>query len=587
MLPPDARTVLTDVLRPPPGATLDRAVALTYSLDLESALVVPLAFAGQVLRESSDPVAVMEAVRGCADRVDVFCQAGQVSVPRRSTDLLAFLEPAVHLVGRPMPGRLFHPKLWALRFRDETSGVDHARLVVLSRNLTADRTSWDVCLRLDGTIGSALQPANESVAALIRRTLDMCVRQLDGQRRRGVLDLADDLRRAGWQRPDGVKDLAFHVLGIPEETRPDFTGSRHVAVAPFCNERGLELTLPGGGGTLISCQDDMDRLPDEALQGVETFVINELAGLLSDESDQDGGILTGLHAKLYVVENGQRARVLLGSANATDAAFGGNVEFLAELSGPRSSLGIDALLSTDGGFGAILEPYDRGEAAEEDEDDRALLDLLRDLAAVPLTGTVAETDGTYSLRLTSEDALPMATEAHRITAELVTRPGEAEPLRRGRPVECEFTALAMVDVTPFVVVTVEDHRGASGRTVLRADLVGDPAARLDEVIAGQVDTPDKFLRFLALLLGLAGGASSLLGDGDGGDGAWVAAGGSGVLELLLHGLAERPAQLDDLARLVGRLRSTEQGRAVLPDGFEALWEVVDAARRDLAGEVLS
>jgi hypothetical protein len=120
---------------------------------LESALVVPLAFAGQVLRESSDPVAVMEAIRGCADRVDVFCQAGQVTVPQQGVDLLAFLEPVVHLVRRPRPGRLFHPKLWALHFRDDTAGIDHARLLVLSRNLTADRTSWDVCLRLDGTVG--------------------------------------------------------------------------------------------------------------------------------------------------------------------------------------------------------------------------------------------------------------------------------------------------------------------------------------------------------------------------------------------------------------------------------------------------
>jgi hypothetical protein len=583
MLPPDARTVLTDVLRPPTGTTLDRAVGLTYALDLESALAVPLAFAGQVLRESGDPVAVMEAVRGCADRVDVFCQAGQVTVPKKGVDLLTFLEPVVHPVRRPRPGRLFHPKLWALRFRDETSDVDHARLLVMSRNLTADPTSWDVCLRLDGTIGRTRQPANQPIVNLILHTLDMCVTAVDDDRRHGIAELADTLRYVDWERLEGVRELAFHVLGVPGESRPDFTGARQLAVAPFCNEKGLGLTVPSRGGTVISCQDDLDRLSDDALDGADVFVVNELAGITSDESGQEQGILTGLHAKLYVIESGYTARVLLGSANATDAAFGGNVEILAELTGTKSKLGIGALLSMEGGFGAILEPYDRGVPKEEDPDDRTLADLVRDVAAVPLTATVERADDALAIRLSSQLPLPATAEGFRVTAELVTRPGEAVTLVAGAPVDGSFSGLAIVDVTPFVVITAHDHRGEKLSTVVCAQLVGDPAGRLDEVIARQIDTPEKFLRFLALLLGLAGDATAVLGEGAG-SGTWVTTGGPGILELLMRGLVDHPAQLDDLSRLVERLKSTEQGRKVLPDGFADLWEVIDAVRRDLASE---
>jgi hypothetical protein len=581
MLPPDARTVLTDVLRPPPGMTLDRALSLTYSLDLESALVVPLAFAGQVLRDSSDPVAVMEAVRGCADRVDVFCQAGQVTVPQRGSDLLAFLEPVVHLVGRPRPGRLFHPKLWALRFRDETTGDVHVRVLILSRNLTADRSSWDVCLRLDGVVGRDSKAANEPLAALINATLDLAATPVEDRRRRGISELADDLRKADWTHPEGVRELAFHVLGVPGGTRPDFTGSRHLAVAPFCNAEGLAVTVPSRGGTVISRQEDLDRLPDGTLDGRTVLVINELAGLLSGEDSQDQSIFTGLHAKLYIVEFGHQARVLLGSANATDAAFGGNVEILAELTGTKAKLGIDALLSAEHGFGAVLEPYDRGAPEEENEEDRALLNLLRDLAAVPLVGVIEKTDDTLSLRLTSDTPLPAADSTLRVTAELVTRRGEAVTLVPGSAADGTFTGLAIVDVTPFVVLTARDHRGEALSTVVCATLVGDPAGRFDEVIARQVDTPEKFLRFLALLLGLAGDTSSLLGDGHG-HGKWVMAGGQGVLELLMRALVDRPEQLEDLARLVARLQSTEQGRAVLPHGFTELWQIIDGVRHDLA-----
>ena len=583
MLPPDARTVLTDVLRPPPGTILDRAVALTYSVDLESALVVPLAFAGQVLRESGDPVAVMEAVRGCADRVDVFCQAGQITVPRRGADLLAFLEPVVHPVRRPRPGHLFHSKLWALRFRTETSDVGYARLLILSRNLTDDRTSWDVCLRLDGVIGKVAVPINEPVANLIERTLELCVMPVDEERRRGIQALVDDLRRVDWERPEGVRELAFHALGVPGESRPDFNGTRHLAVAPFCNDKGLDITVPNRGGTIVSCQDDLDRLSDGALDGVSVFVINELAGIPSEEAGQGQSVLTGLHAKLYVVESGHTARVLLGSANATDAAFGGNVEILAELTGTKSNLGIDAMLSVDRGFGAILEPYDRGVPKEEDPDDLTLADLVRDLAAVPLTATVERADDALAIRLSSQLPLPATAEGFRVTAELVTRPGEAVTLVAGAPVDGVFSGLAVVDVTPFVVITASDRRGEKLSTVVCAQLVGDPAGRFDEVIARQVDPPEKFLRFLALLLGLAGDANAVLGEGSG-NGTWVTKGGPGILELLLRGLVDRPAQLDDLSRLVERLNSTEQGRTVLPDGFAELWQIIDAVRRELASE---
>ena len=55
MLSPEDRTLLLDALRPPPGGRLVHAVGTTFTLDLESALTVPLAFAGHALGDSLDP----------------------------------------------------------------------------------------------------------------------------------------------------------------------------------------------------------------------------------------------------------------------------------------------------------------------------------------------------------------------------------------------------------------------------------------------------------------------------------------------------------------------------------------------------
>ena len=58
-------------------------------------------------------------------------------------------------------------------------------------------------------------------------------------------------------------------------------------------------------------------------------------------------------------------------------------------------------------------------------------------------------------------------------------------------------------------------------------------------------------------------------------------GDSGLLEAVVNALAEAPGAIDDIARLVKRLTATEQGRQVLPDGWQAFWPAVVEARSRL------
>ncbi|MGQ5263631.1 phospholipase D family protein [Micromonospora sp. ZYX-F-536] len=574
MLAPDSRSLLLDALRPPSGARLSRAVALTFTLDLESLLVAPLAFAAHGLCESTDPIAVMEGVRHCADRIDVFCQAGQIVVPPTQSALLAFVEPMVHQVRRPKPGHLFHPKLWALRFHDETTGAVSLRLLVLSRNLTKDR-SWDVGLRLDGNPGTRRVAGNKPLFDLVQHTLQLTVAPLPADRLAAIEALGEDLRRAEWEYPEGVREMYFHALGVPRARPPDFDGTRHLVMSPFCTPGGLDRCAPNGQRALVSRQETLDCLPDESLAGSEVLVVNALAGLPTEGAPSDLEVLSGLHAKVYVVEKGQQARVLLGSANATDAAFGGNVELLVELVGGRAQWGINALLGPGAGIREILEPYERHDVAEPEPEVADLRDLIRDIAAIPLSATVTSDADGYRIRLNSENALPDAPGV-RITAQLHTRRGEAAVLAARQPVDAAFTGLALVDITPFVVVTAEDSTGRE-QTVVLATLIGDPAHRLDHLIAQQIDTPEKFLRFLLLMLGLGTDAAAGSSGDAGGHGTWRTS-GSGILELLLNALVDRPAQLEDLAGLVARIEASGDSKRLLPPGFTKLWRAITQAR---------
>ena len=135
----------------------------------------------------------------------------------------------------------------------------------------------------------------------------------------------------------------------------------------------------------------------------------------------------------------------------------------------------------------------------------------------------------------------------------------------------------MTDVTPFLVLRAEASPQLWRSVVVVATLVGDPVGRHDEILARQIDTTEKFLRFLAALLGLTDGAGALLGIGGQRTGASASWQRTGLFELLVRGLADRPGAVADLDRLVERLAATDRGGAVLPDGFLPLWMTVRGA----------
>ena len=55
-----------------------------------------------------------------------------------------------------------------------------------------------------------------------------------------------------------------------------------------------------------------------------------------------------------------------------------------------------------------------------------------------------------------------------------------------------------------------------------------------------------------------------------------------MLETLVRTLERSPEKLDHVAKLVTELQSTEEGRALLPDDFDLIWQPIWAARKELA-----
>ncbi len=590
MLAPDERTILLDDLRPPVGARVEAVVATTFTLDLAAALLPPLALAAFPLGESRpDPVTLLQAVRANTDIVDIFCQAGAIRVPQKGADLVTMLEGMVHEVTAPAGG-LFHPKLWLSRFRDD-SGVASYRLLVLSRNITHDPT-WDISVRLDSArVHDRPRTESRGLTDLLRWVTDHTVHALAQTRRERVLALADESRFIEWERPEAVDELSIHLLG-PRRPSPDFTGRRHLVVAPFVDDAGLRLVAPDSPAVLVSRPETLAGL--ESIADLDVRVIRPDADLDSAANDSAQGIRSGLHAKFYVVEPGgreHRARLLLGSANATAAAFRRNIEILVEMGGRRRALGIDQFIGDGADFARLLVPYrPRPEDLDPEQDERWRMEgALRALAEMPhrvsVTSAAPDQPDVHTLRISAPR--PYAASEHwQVTVALLTRPGNAVVAQPGLALDTEVTSIETADITAYLVVTLSSgHLSVSG--VVLAELVGAPADRLDRVLARQLDTPEKFLRFLLLLLSL--GNRHLLAHlaqlPGAAEGTPQTASGArplplGLLELLVRALHDHPSSLDEVARLL----AVGVDSSVLPAGFADVWETITQARHLLGAD---
>lgn len=582
MLAPDDRSILREQLRPDPGAELVYAVATTFTMDLTAALVAPLAFAAQHLAKSGDPVAILQAIRATSQQLDIFCQAGHMRVPPVPSDLMAFLEPMVHEVSPPRA--LFHPKVWVAHYRGESG--DALRLLCCTRNLTDD-VSWDALVRLDGRPTARRHASNRPLVDLLTELPSLLVEPLAHDRAARLHDLAELVARAEWDPPKGLDLAAFHVLGLRASRGPSslvtaLDGRRRLVISPFLDDHAIGL-LGDGETIVISRNEQLDQLTPETLERVQCHLFDSMAGL-SDPDTDDTPIDTqmgGLHAKVYVVEQGRQTRLVIGSANCTEAGFTHrNVEFAVELHGRRSEIGIDAVLSTNNGCGSLLVPYrpvGGVPPAAAQEEGRRLENLLRSIASKRFDVFAERAGDHWQARIAT--AHPVEPPNATMTVGLLTRPA-SRLLHGSGPVSAVVGQLETADITPFVVVHLTSSVAGLGeverRCVVRAALHGDPADRLDEVIARQVDTPEKFLRFLALLLGFDAPSHALGVNGDGDGQSWLRPQGVGLFERLVRTLAERPEALVDLDGLVSRLEQTEQGRRMLPPGFTDLWATLRA-----------
>ena len=343
---------------------------------------------------------------------------------------------------------------------------------------------------------------------------------------------------------------------------------------------------------LISRREELLKAPRDAVSAFDRVYAFRSSLEPESEDTDDVAPLAGLHAKIYVIDDGHRARIAVGSANSTGAALGNpprNVEFMVELEGSKYRFGIDALLSPGkdgeaGTFYSLIEEFNKDEAGTVTENpDEVHLERLLDtavdvLARTEITGQVAQADdGRFTLRLDLPEDVVLPPEVTAVRCWSATM-----SYVHGKPLEdgCKFSGMSLEELSTFLAIEVRVSAtgiSESKRFVRTMSLSGLPEDRLQLLLARMLSDRSRLMQLLWLLLSPVedlsfGEFTQALGGEDARD-EWGSA-MPGMLERMLETLGHSPERLDAVAALLADLKKTESGAELVEDEFEAVWSAI-------------
>lgn len=625
MLETNSRRTYLSELRPPEGFVLDRAVASTFSLDLVTLLMAPLAMAmfESESREKAlrDPIAIMESLRQASGKFAVFCQQGRIATPRSINPLFSYLEKAVVEVRPPREEGIFHAKTWLLRFVGEGRPVTY-RFLCLSRNLTFDR-SWDTVLTLEGELKDrkVAYGRNNPLGDFFAALPELSVLPVSEQVRANVALLAEEVRKVEFNLPgEEFENLEFLPFGLPGRGKPQIwsdsaRSARIMVVSPFVRDKELQnLAKFGKNNLLISRSESLDAVSEAIIQDLkgncDIYVLDPAAEKPEEseevETEIESGFtdLSGLHAKLFVFEEGWDARLISGSANATSSALSGvNVEFMTQLQGKKSQMGIDPILGKDvsrNSIFSLLRPYQRLETSAEEKELRQLEKTLEKARTYIIKAQVKAvvspaSEDTYTLSLTSP--VPLLGEDNRLSGRChpITLPPASEQdlssLNQGQPIV--FGPLSAVSLSSFFAFHLAIRAGeqkVAVKFVLNIPVEGMPEDRDRAIFFSLISDQSRFLRYLLFLLSagedrypLAGGEEIIMNQ-DGHASLRDSPLGLHLLEEMIRAYSRSPEKLDRIAALVEDIKRSPQGATILPEGFDQVWAAFAEARKPLGKE---
>ncbi|MCD0459562.1 phospholipase D family protein [Roseiconus lacunae] len=577
-----------EMLIPPEGYTLSRAVAATYSLDLNTLLSIPIAlFYAQTLEgiEGGERIQLLDAIQKCPDVLKIYHQQGRIHVPRTQNRLYGLIEDCVCGVLPDSAHASFHPKIWVLRYVKDKAPVRY-RVIVLSRNLTYDR-SWDIAANLDGEVSTTYQTLNKPLTDFV-----LFLAGIDQFEESAAF--LDELSRVEFVQPAKFNTFRFHPIGIAGYSNPiaRHKGSGVICISPFVQDKTLGLLERNIDGErwLFGRREELLKLSAPALDGFSPYQLSEFVvdgEQLANAEDGEGEPLQqNLHAKLFVFRRQTRgSRWFIGSANATTAAMERNVEFMLELRGQSDAVQFDRLLDDLLGPDRdtnVFEPFEaKHEATETDQSLEQKLrlleyDLLKSLDIESARVDRQPTSENYDLHIVIRPGNIRWNDFAVRLAPFNTKDIEAQPLSNDGPFTFCFENINESNLSRFLRFEIHHEGERLRQFLMKIDIDGMPTSRVSRIVRSIINDRDRFFEYLSFLLAddfdkNDDSGSTTKGHTNGDDAQmWEAQ--APIFEQLLISASRRPGRLKEIDDVIRQLTDdADDEKEVVPPEFVSFW----------------
>ena len=578
----------SDLLQPSPGFEVDFAVGVTYSLSFEGLLSVPMAFGmlgefDETIRQS--PAYLLESIRRGSDRFISFCNKGGIQVPQNSQTIYSLFESSIQeVVDNEKMTANFHPKMWVIREIDDKD-EEQIRLLILSRNLTYS-DDIDVIVSMRGRL---LPEGRRSKNARRHQPLQWFLSNLAdqlpaGDKKQQVLRMADDILRVErFEMDEPFIDDAYDFFPVWFGHQAPDTPSlkdilarseRLMIVSPFVDTAMLQhlaaRRIKDSYKVLVTRSENISQEVLDTFD--EVYAVNDT---MLDNTVTP----VNLHAKLYLTQcwtGDRRGHFLyLGSANATNNAFHRNTEMTVafqfrQTRGERFFAMRDEILGNENRYVRITEPTTIDTTEQRQRElglEHALKYAMRAIKSATITP--GKTDELYDISLaTTQKYIQQA--KRELKRELTDFGITLRPLQCDQTIpwdkEMRLTDIYRLHLSEFYVLEIRDGE-LSKRVLCKVPTNGMPAMRDNWIYQSVVDTREKFMNYVALMLSddpveMLSMQDFLASENGGSSSAQQAQNYPQIYEQLLRVAYSSPRMLRDVNELVNRL-----GANVVPQDF--------------------
>lgn len=512
-----------NMITPPAGYVLEKAVGTTYSLDLEALTAICISLG---LLEDTDseiiknPIGMLNALQKVSDKIVIFCEAGQIKMPSTPSALCILLEKMVVEVCLKYDKKIgrypaFHPKTWLLVFIND-EGERQYRFVVLSRNLTFDR-SWDISVAIDGKTGRKTNDSN-SIKSFISFLNDHLIKDsVEINRQRRLLNaMLSELEYVTFELNDkAFSSFEVMPLGIGAE-RYDiendylFTDTFHeiAIMSPFLSKSTIEkfnderMGLTDAKRTLITRRSELSKLKPEACNRFNVYVLKDdiYNGEESLSEDNVEAQKQDIHAKMYLRRKYSDTSLYLGSMNASYAAINSNVEMMIRLDTKNRYLNTDIFLrdifsgepdNKNNPFELVQVLDDSNESSITESD--KLEQIIKKICRMKPRAYVSANNEKFDVNIKFNEY--MSVDEYDV---------KLYPFRSNRSCDLSeqvnFNELDLLQLSQFYKLEVK----GSEETVVRIIMIpttGIPDIRENEIVKSVVSNKKSFIEYVAFVLG--------------------------------------------------------------------------------------